>query len=399
MRLSLTHQLSPKTDGSIGVRWVNFDSAQSARIKNWQSLPPSRTASEAPDMYEPFYHLSGKPFQLSPDPSFFYESRVHRRAYAYLEYGLYQGEGFIVITGEVGAGKTILVRNLLAHLNADQVVAAHLVSTQLDADDLLRAVAAALGLPVKGTDKGSLLAELEQFLHQLAAERKRALLIVDEAQNLTPRAVEELRMLSNFQVGGRALLQSFLIGQPELRRILQGPDMQQFRQRVIASYHLSPLDSIETQAYIQHRLKQVGWVGDPKLEDDAYDAIFAFTEGIPRRINLVCNRLLLAGFLNEKHVLDAADVEMVAREIQEELGGVGRPDQAIEGDDRPGQRGAPPGQAADAQSEWDASLEDLENRAPRRSEASPDGSELLARVSRLEKAVTRVLDMLRRRPG
>ena len=173
------------------------------------------------------------------------------------------------------------MRNLLDHLNADQVVAAHLVSTQLDADDLLRAVAAALGLPVKGTDKASLLAELEQFLHQLAAERKRALLIVDEAQNLTPRAVEELRMLSNFQVGGRALLQSFLIGQPELRRILQGPDMQQFRQRVIASYHLSRLDPLETQAYIQHRLKQVGWVGDPKLEDDAYDCHFRLHRGNP----------------------------------------------------------------------------------------------------------------------
>ena len=277
-------------------------------------------------MYEPFYSLSGKPFQLSPDPSFYYESRVHKRAYAYLEYGLYQGEGFIVITGEVGAGKTTLVRNLLAHLNPSQVVAAHLVSTQLDADDLLRSVAGSFGLAVKGTDKASLLAELEQFLRHLASERKRALLIVDEAQNLTPRAVEELRMLSNFQVGGRALLQSFLIGQPELRRTLQGPDMQQFRQRVIASYHLGPLDQNETEAYIQHRLKQVGWIGDPMLQASAYDAIFAFTAGIPRRINLVCNRLLLAGFLNEKHVLDAADVDIVAKEIKEELGVVARPE-------------------------------------------------------------------------
>ena len=178
-------------------------------------------------MYESFYRLSGKPFQLSPDPSFFYESRVHRRAYAYLEYGLYQGEGFIVITGEVGAGKTILVRNLLAHLNADQVVAAHLVSTQLDADELLRAVAASLGLPIKRVDKGSLLAELEQFLRHLAAEGKRALLIVDEAQNLTPRAIEELRMLSNFQLGSHPLLQTLLLGQPEFRSTLQThPDLE-----------------------------------------------------------------------------------------------------------------------------------------------------------------------------
>src|SRR5262245_20577745 len=133
-------------------------------------------------MYESFYKLTAKPFQLSPDPTFFYGSRVHKRAYAYLEYGLYQGEGFIVITGEVGAGKTLLVRNLLNHLNAQQVVAAHLVSTQLDADELLRAVTTALGLPVKGADKGTLLNELERFLRQLAGKGKRALLIVDEAQ-------------------------------------------------------------------------------------------------------------------------------------------------------------------------------------------------------------------------
>ena len=346
-------------------------------------------------MYEPFYHLSGKPFQLSPDPSFFYESRVHRRAYAYLEYGLYQGEGFIVITGEVGAGKTLLVHNLLAHLNADQVVAAHLVSTQLDADDLLRAVAAALGLPATGTDKGSLLAQVEQYLHKLAAANRRALLIVDEAQNLTPKAVEELRMLSNFQLGGRALLQSFLIGQPELRRILQGPDMQQFRQRVIASYHLSPLDRAETQAYIQHRLKQVGWTGDPRIEDSAYDIIFTFTEGIPRRINLVCNRLLLAGFLNEKHVLDAEDAETVASEIEEELGSVGRPGELGEAYNDGRNHLAEPRQSA----AWDEPLQGVERTAQPRNDLALDPSQLLARVSRLEKAVSRVLDMLRRRSG
>jgi len=349
-------------------------------------------------MYEPFYRLSGKPFQLSPDPSFFFESRVHRRAYAYLEYGLYQGEGFIVITGEVGAGKTILVHNLFAHLNPDQVVAAHLVSTQLDADDLLRAVAAGLGLPAKGTDKGSLLAEVEQFLHQLAAEGRRALLIVDEAQNLTPRAVEELRMLSNFQMGGRALLQSFLIGQPQLRRILQGPEMQQFRQRVIASYHLGPLDQVETQAYIQHRLKQVGWASDPQIEASAYDAIFDFSGGIPRRINLVCNRLLLAGFLNERHVLDAGDVETVVGEVEEELGDGGRPELTEAGDGARGHRGETR-QAAEAQSLLGGSLERVERGTPLGDHTMIDTSQLFARVSRLEKAVTRVLDMLRRRSG
>ena len=127
-------------------------------------------------------------------------------------------------------------------------------------------------------------------------------------------------MLSNYQLGGKALLQSFLVGQPELRSILQGPDMQQFRQRVIASYHLTPLDREDTQGYIEHRLKQVRWCGDPTITDEAYDAIYAFTAGIPRRINLICNRLLLAGYLNEKHVLEDGDVEAVAAELKEELG-------------------------------------------------------------------------------
>ena len=217
-------------------------------------------------MYESFYGLSGKPFQLNPDPAFFFGSRGHNRAFAYLQYGLYQGEGFIVITGEVGAGKTTIVRSLLEQLDRTKVVAAQIVSTQLDADDMLRAVGVAFGLPVRNVSKAMLLGSIEAFLCGLATEKKRALLIVDEAQNLTPRAVEELRMLSNFQLGDQALMQSFLVGQPELRTVMQSPRMQQLRQRVIASYHLGPLDATETQAYIEHRLHHVGWNNDPRFD-------------------------------------------------------------------------------------------------------------------------------------
>jgi thiosulfate dehydrogenase [quinone] large subunit len=192
---------------------------------------------------------------------------------------------------------------------------------------------------------------------------------------------------------------AFLIGQPELRLTLQGPDMQQFRQRVIASYHLSRLEPLETQAYIQHRLRQVGWVADPKLEDEAYNAIFAFTEGIPRRINLVCNRLLLAGFLNEKHVLDAADVETVGREMTEELGVVGRPDEPAEKSEEGPEPDVEAGQAVDPQIKWDLPLEEIEHVARPMDDARTDASELLGRIARLEKAVTRVLTMLRRRSG
>jgi len=271
-------------------------------------------------MYESFYGLTGKPFQLNPDPTFFFGSRGHKRAFAYLQYGLYQSEGFIVITGEIGAGKTTIVRSLMEQLDRAKVVAAQLVSTQLDADDILRSVGAAFGIPVKSVDKAVLLVSLEAFLCQLAMDKKRALLIVDEAQNLTPQAIEELRMLSNFQLGDQGLMQSFLVGQPELRSMLQKPSMQQLRQRVTASYHLGPLDAGETKAYIEHRLHHVGWKDDPRFTPGTFEQIHALTGGIPRRINMLCNRLLLAGFLGEKHVLDMPDVQAIAREIREELG-------------------------------------------------------------------------------
>ena len=274
-------------------------------------------------MYERFFRLSGKPFQLNPDPDFFYGSRGHRRAMAYLEYGLHQAEGFIVITGEVGAGKTTLVRNLLRRVPSETVSAAQIVSTQLDADDLLRLVAAGFGIEHASLEKATLLTRLEAHFRALHDAGRRALLIVDEAQNLAPQAIEELRMLSNFQIGTRSLVQSFLVGQPEFREIMQQDAMRQLKQRIIASYHLGPLDPIETRAYVEHRLRRVGWVEDPAFDAAAFERIHAHSDGVPRRINTLCDRLLLAAFLTEKHALAANDVDEVAAEIAEELGVTG----------------------------------------------------------------------------
>jgi general secretion pathway protein A len=269
-------------------------------------------------MYEAFYGLSSKPFQLNPDPSFYFGSKQHRRAKAYLEYGVQRNEGFIVITGEVGAGKTTIVRGLLESLDPDSVVAANLVSTQLDAEDTLRMVGAAFGVRSKDVSKADLLMSLEAFLVSKTSEGRRCLLVVDEAQNLTQRAVEELRMLSNFQFGKQALLQTFLVGQPEFREILQSPNMQQLRQRVTATCHIGPMDRDETAGYIEHRLKCVGSTGRPAFDADAFDAIHRACNGIPRRINSVCDRLLLLGFLGEKNNFSASDVNEVVAEMHDE---------------------------------------------------------------------------------
>ena len=332
-------------------------------------------------MYEKFYHLTGKPFQLNPDPSFFFGSRGHRRAYSYLQYGLYQGEGFIVLTGEVGAGKTTLIRNLLQQLDLAKVNAAQLVSTQLNADGLLRAVAIAFGLPVRDHDKAHLIAELEAYLVSLVPQQKRALLIVDEAQNLALQAVEELRMLSNFQLGNKALLQSFLVGQPELRQLMRSPRMQQFRQRVIASYHLGPLDSDETRAYIVHRLKHVGWTGDPRIEDEAFDLVHAFTSGIPRRINTLCNRLLLAAYLSDKHSIGSEEVEDVIVELNKEFGEgpTTRSDSPGNADTGDSANGA--GTQVDAQSSVIVDASDV--------------TRLERRIARVEKAMGTTISLLR----
>ena len=271
-------------------------------------------------MYDEFYSFTGKPFQLTPDQRFFFNSKVHNRAMAYLRYGLEQGEGFIVITGGIGTGKTMLVRNLFSELDEREVMAAQLVTTQVEPDDMLRMVCASFGLAHEGLNKATLLHNLEVIARARHSEGKRVLLVVDEAQNLPPRSVEELRMLSNFQVEGRSLFQSFLLGQEEFKLTLQKPGLEQVRQRIIASYHLDALNEEDTRKYVEFRLKQVGWAGDPALTDDLFPRLYQYTEGVPRRINTTFDRLLLYGCLEEIHRLDRDALEAVIEEMEGEIG-------------------------------------------------------------------------------
>ena len=269
-------------------------------------------------MYEAYYHFQAKPFQLSPDPSFLFSSWGHRRAMAYLTYGVHQGEGFIVITGEIGAGKTMLASTLARKMTSQTYALAQVVSTSLEADDLVRMVASAFGLSQESS-KAELLNRIEQFLLACHRQGKRVLLVVDEAQNLPAKSVEELRMLSNFVYADRPLLQTFLLGQPEFRKMLRSPEMEQLRQRVTASCHLGPMDGAETKAYIVHRLQTVGWRDDPSFSEEAFASIYQHTGGIPRKINILCDRVLLMGQLDEKHAITGKEVAEVIGELQQEF--------------------------------------------------------------------------------
>ena len=269
-------------------------------------------------MYESYYGLSSKPFQLTPDPEFFFASKLHKRAMSYLQYGLSQAEGFIVITGAIGTGKTTIANSLLDNIEAE-ILAAQIVTPKLSPDEIVKMVASKFGIDTSGKTKTDLLESLQNFLEQLATSGKRALLLVDEAQNLPLETIEELRMLSNFQQAGKPLLQSFLLGQAELQPILRAPNMEQFRQRIVASCHLAPLNYDETRSYIDYRLEHAGNTRTDLFSDDAYRAIHTFTTGVPRKINALMDRVLLYGFLEEIGSFSKDDVASVIEEVQEEM--------------------------------------------------------------------------------
>lgn len=271
-------------------------------------------------MYENFFNLVFSPFQIMPDPRFYFDSSGHSRALAHLTYGLAQGDGFIVITGEVGAGKTTLIDHLLTQLDPRRYVAARIVTSQLSPTGLLRMILRAFDIDGHTGDKAEMLYRFDAFGREKRAAGVRVLLIVDEVQNLPFATLEELRMLSNLGTGGGGSLQTCLIGQPQFLRTIQSPRAEQLRQRISTSYHLGVLQEGEVGEYIQHRLRIASWSGDPSFDDDVFPAVYACTGGVPRRINLLCSRLLLWSYLNDAHRISHADVSEVAEEWLSEPG-------------------------------------------------------------------------------
>ncbi|MFC4255904.1 AAA family ATPase [Altererythrobacter xixiisoli] len=270
-------------------------------------------------MFDDFYGLEGKPFQLTPDPEFYFRSITHRKALSYLGYGLAQGEGFIVITGEVGAGKSTLVAHMTTSVDRERLTVAQIVTSKLNEEEIIHVVAQSFGLDIEGHDKASALGAIEGLLHEEARAGRRCLLVVDESQNLSVDALEELRMLSNFQLGNHPLLQTLLLGQPEFRTTLQQhPSLEQLRQRVIAAHHLEPMEKGEIEPYIFHRLMKVGWNGNPAFDQRVFTEMYDASGGIPRRVNQIANRLLLLGAVEERSRIDSAMLKAVLEEMEGE---------------------------------------------------------------------------------
>jgi len=269
-------------------------------------------------MYESFYGLREEPFRLSPDASLCFPHSSYKKARAYMQYALHRREGFVMVTGRPGTGKTTLINDITAELSEQGGLYAALHTTQVRADDLLRLVLMKFGLDGETGGKAQHLHRLELFLQSMHREERRPLLIIDEAQDLPKDSLEELRLLTNMQADNRPLIQIFLVGQEELRQTIRSQELEQLHQRIVAACHLAPLTEQDTASYIQHRLKRVGWKQDPEFDDDIFWPIHEYSQGIPRLINQICSRLLLHGMVEGQHRLGSEDIAAVLEDLVEE---------------------------------------------------------------------------------
>ncbi len=265
-------------------------------------------------MYESFFNLTQKPFDLLPDPDFLFLSSSHKKVLSYLDYGIRERVGFILLTGEVGSGKTTIIRNLIKK-NLTDVVLSKIFNTRVDSEQLIAMINDDFGLPVLNKDKITLLRDLNAFLIDQFVKGNKPVLIIDEAQNLDHELLEEIRMLSNLETDNAKLLQIILVGQPELRRTLASATLIQLRQRISINCHIQPLSRSEIELYILHRLEKAGDREAASFSRETIDIIFTYSRGIPRLINIICDFIMLAAFAEETRAIDAAMVQDIIGDL------------------------------------------------------------------------------------
>jgi general secretion pathway protein A len=270
-------------------------------------------------VYQEFYGLTDAPFDITPNPRFLFYSEKHREAFNHLLYGIRERKGFVQVTGEVGAGKTTLCRAMLEQLDG-KFSTALILNPVLNADELMKAIATEFGLTVRGLDRLDTLSALNHFLLEQVQQGKDSVLIIDESQDLTDDLLEQVRLLSNLETDNRKLLQIVLLGQPELRERLNNPRLRQLRQRITVRYHLRPLSRFEVTKYVHHRLQVSGANGAPYFTPPALWRVYHYSHGIPRLVNAVCDKALLAGFVRQS---ERIDFQMVGWAVKELEGGIG----------------------------------------------------------------------------
>src|SRR5437764_11880672 len=275
--------------------------------------PPRHWICLKRPVYLQYYGLSEAPFDITPNPRFLFYSAKHREAFNHLLYGIRERKGFVQLTGEVGAGKTTLCRAMLEQLDGHYATAL-ILNPVMSAEELIKAIAVEFGLPVNGLDRLDTLAVINQFLLQQVERRQDTVLIIDEAQDLTDELLEQVRLLSNLETDDRKLLQIVLMGQPELRDRLNNPRLRQLRQRITVRYHLPPLSRFEVNQYIQHRLQVAGAKGSPYFTQPALWRVYSYSQGIPRLLNAICDKALLAGFVGQ---CERIGFRMIGRAVNE----------------------------------------------------------------------------------
>lgn len=289
-------------------------------------------------MYESFFNLTRKPFDLLPDPDFLFMSRSHKKALSYLDYGIRERAGFILLSGEVGSGKTTIIRNLIKkHLG--NVVLSKIFNTRINSEQLIAMINDDFGLPVQDKNKITMLRDLNTFLIEQYMKGNRPVLIIDEAQNLSQDILEEIRMLSNLETDSAKLLQIILVGQPELRKTLASPELIQLRQRISINCHIQPLTQLETELYIMHRMEKAGGRNAVSFSPETMTIIYTYSRGIPRLINIICDFILLAAFAEETTIIDVALVKDIIGDLDFDnhfWGGETTPERAALSGETPG---------------------------------------------------------------